>query len=382
VSDKSQLISLEPFSTDVVRALADADTRCCASIYMPTMVGRDARHVPARFGNLLRDAERQMATCGLDRDAVEQRLEAIRPAGRDHNWWSAAHPAVACFIDDRDVRVYRLPESVEESVQVGTGFDLVPLAPLINPDGLFNVLTLDQNGSRLYRGSRFHLEPIALPDAPKNAQDLGYEDSEERHVRVATVGGGHTSWYTNRGYDYEHKINDHLREYFRLIDRALLRAVGPYPPPPLVLVGIPYEVAFYRESTAHPDVLSVSHEGHPESLQAQGRLHRTAWEAVAPRYDAPRLQDLSAVRDGAPGTVPGIEAVLEAARAGRIRSLLIGRGQRLYRQWDGERVDAAADAKNEEMISLAVRLTLRERGLVYAVDPDQLTSGIAATLRW
>jgi hypothetical protein len=279
------------------------------------------------------------------------------------------------------MRSFRLPLRFEERVTLSRQFCLQPLFPLLTGDGEFFLLSLSQKAPRLFRGSRFQFEEVALKNVPAGLTEV---TAHVERQRVAQVRGG---LYYGLGDAGQIKRNA-LIDYFRQVNRGVREALGSERAP-LVLAGVESQFPLYREVNTYPHLADQGVGGNPGDLSLED-LHQLGWEIVAPLFRREQREAAATYERlaGTGRTAGAIAAILPAAHHGRVESLFVPVGRPAWGRFEPDTGAVALtegpEPGSEDLLNLAAIYTYRNKGAVYAVHPDQVPGNerAAAVLRY
>ncbi|MCA2218901.1 baeRF3 domain-containing protein [Jidongwangia harbinensis] len=361
-------------------ALSDQRGGFRVSVFLPThRAGRQTERNAIRLKNLLRQAEQALIDDGLSAAATDQMIEPGRRLLDRARSWERLSDGLAVFLDPSGIQHFRVPLRLPELTAVGDRFLTRPLLPLLSTGGHFYVLALSQDEIKLFRGSRYGLDEVAVDGLALAVWLTMPRRRTPVHAFVADRGG-------TGGRAVFHGIEDDttplVLQHFRRVDRAL-REVLQADAAPLVLAGVRSTQALYRQVNTYAALMGDGVDGNPWDLGPE-QLHRHAWPLVEPVLCGEETIAAGAYKQlrGTGRTCTDTVAVGAAAREGRVETLFVrtdapGTGKRTVirlHEHTGE-VDHLDDAA----IS-----TLRHSGTVYAVPRDRMpdTSPMAATLRY
>ncbi|MEN3026166.1 MAG: hypothetical protein ABDH31_00455 [Chlorobiota bacterium] len=363
------------------------------SLYIPTeRVTSEAHQNPVRFRNALRRAREELIAWGAAPSQVHHILSPLEELAEREVYWLYQSDGLAVFAATDFVRTYRLPLRFREEVFVGSHFVVSPLIPLFVGDGQFLVLALEKYRARLYAGGPAGLSEAERERLPLDLWKALQVDTPEPVVQYRTglrLGGGRTVMATHgHGYGKE-DIKRLTTEYYRMVDRALA-PLGNEHRLPLILVGVEYEVALYREISHYPVLLPEAIYGNPEHYSLS-ELHTRAREIVQHWSDARRRQWLERfwnLRGNSPRAAEELTTVFFAALHGRVEVLFLRPDVELWGI-----VDHSAQALHltEPGTSGAVHVlneaaihTVATQAQVFAATPEELPEGapMVALLRY
>ena len=382
-----------PVTREQIRDLLQAPGCPCVSIYMPTFrAGVETQQNPIRLKNLLRVIQGRLAEIDMGDAQAAELTAPLRDLLDDQAFWQLQNDGLALFRSPEIFRAYRLPSSFDELAVVEKRFHLKPLFSLLNGDGRFYVLALSLKNVRLIAASHHSAEELDLPGVPRSMQealgDLTYQDTQfktgprGKAVSRAPIFHAHGSG--------EDDLKGEILNFFNLADKALLKYMDREAP--VVLAGVEYLLPRYKETTEHPHVLDEGLTGNPDLLSAD-ELRDAAWEIVEPLFLEERRRAAERYGEllGTGRASSRYEEILPAAHDGRIDTLFVARGVRLWGRYDGKgrEVHLQEDQSgprdvSEDLLDLAAAQTFLNGGTVYAVPQQEVPDGqaMAAIFRY
>jgi hypothetical protein len=222
------------------------------------------------------------------------------------------------------IQTFYLPVDTEEYTAVDTNYHLAPVLGLLHDQQMFFVLVVAQHSPRLLRGTMYGLQrtAVVLPESIESAFNID-EAGLQRELSQSAGGKG---GFNGRGGNRDTHEAERLR-FFRLIDKQINKFVPKNAP--LILAGTETEAATFRGISRHPHILSETINGgffggdQIHLMFEKARLIMDQ-EVVLPdhrlavnEYD--RLAGTNLQRIEHDPT-----AIAEAAKQGRIKTLLLG----------------------------------------------------------
>lgn len=379
------------------------------SIHLPTH--RDAanrEHDRLLLRNLIKSACDELVAAGMSQTQAATWCAQASALPDDASFWREGSDGLSVFVSEGAVEVLRLDMAVAESVVVGDRFYLRPLHRVAGAQREFFALALDKNGCRLFRASRDAIEQIELTDAPASLADELKYDQREESMQFSTVPGPQSIAGTGRaqgmfhGHGGEKDVEKtDLERYLRKVEHAVTKAVDSDDSAPLLLMGVDYAISTYRALNTSPAVVDLQVTGATAELTPH-RIHELAGEALEPHFVKRAEAALAELADktGAGLVARSAERVVEAAAAGRVRTLVLDDTPGPYGVLDRTsltaqvtcvdpparlRENAAADSTEcgWDLIDLAAAETIVHGGEVIAVQGvDERVKGVAALLRY
>jgi release factor family 3 len=392
--DQIQAPPLSAVTREEIQNLLQNPGRPCVSIYMPKFrAGAETQQNPIRLKNLLRRVQDRLVETGMkDTDAAEL-MAPVRELVDDQAFWQTQSDGVALFRSPQVFKTFRLPTPLDENAVVEHRFHLKPLFSLVNGDGRFYVLALSLKNVRLIAASRHGAQEVELPpDVPRSFREaLGdltrnytqfQASTSSKTVSRSPIFHGHGTGEDN--------LKAEIVQFFNLTDKALLKYMDR--DAPVVLAGVEYLLPRYHETTEHPKVLEEGLTGNADGLSAE-ELRDAAWEIVEPHFledrrkAAERYGDLS----GTGRASSRYDEILPAAHDGRIDTLFVARGIRLWGAYDLRKREIHLEEDqttqrnhSEDLLDLAAVQTFLNGGTVYAVPQQEIPDGqaMAAIFRY
>lgn len=378
----------------------------CVSIFLPTFrAGGERQQNPIRLKNVVRNvAERLEEDWGMRSPDADELLDPVKRLVDDNSFWLHQSDGLALFLSPDTFKSFRLPVQLNELAVVEKRFHLKPLLPLLSGDGdgHFYILSLSRKNIRLLSASRFRVEEIdlesqgvptsfaeALGDLKQIQMQASTSSKTPHRFSMGPRGGPIFSAHATG----EENLDADLRNYFERFDDALGR-IDVDRKAPVVLAGVEYLLPIYRDvATTFQNICDDALRGNMEEEKAED-LHAAAWEIVEPHFlqerrkAAERFGDLSSSgRSSA-----DLNVVLPAAHDGRVESLFVARGVRVWGSYEGGEnrsitFQSGQDGPrngNEDLLDLAAVQTYLNGGKVFVVDQKDVPEGksLAAVFRY
>lgn len=378
-------------STHDLRQLSESEGPYHVSLYMPThRAGPDTRQDPIRLKNLLTSAEEQLIDQGMRPTLARDMLQPGSELVEDYEFWQQQSDALTVFATPNSFRYFRLPLQVPELAVATDRFHLKPLLPLFSEDGLFFVLALSMNEVRVLRCTRFSEQELKVEGVPRNMAAALWPDDPEKQLQWRTIPGtaprGAAIYHGAGGSERDLK-NDLLR-YFQRIDRGLQNLLHDQHAP-LVLAGVEYLHAIYREANTYRYLFDQGIDGNPDEERSDA-LRQKAWQIVEPYFDQAKQVAIARYEQliGTGKASSSVREVARAAREGRVDTLFVANG---VQRWGRPAADGVSFELHEErepgdqdLLDFAAVQTLLNSGAVFAVPPESVpgNSAVAAIFRY
>jgi len=380
-------------TVETLRGLLIAASPPCISLYQPTQRSfPEKQQNPIRYKNLLRRMQASVRKRYAARH-VRAILDRFDVLARDEGFWLRRTEGLAILASTDRFEVFELQRSVPELVIVADSFHVKPLLRIVQSADRYHVLALNRKEVKLYEGNRDALDQVELADVPSTITAALGEELTEPHQGFHGVGPYHAARGSagirhGRGQKKD-DVDLDMERFFRVVDRAILDGYSRPTGLPLLLAGLPQNVAAFRAVTRNPFVIDAAIEADAESLTIE-QLRVEAWRAVEPTY-LERLAELTESYNSNRSRGLGDEdpaAIAEAAVAGRVGTLLI-EAERLV----PGRIDpttgklerrALGDPDADDVLDDLAEIAVRMKGEAIVVPAQRMpsTTGVAAIYRF
>lgn len=380
---------------DDLQTLYQEQEGVCISIYMPTNPSEtETDQGRIQLKNLLAEAEKHLLAAGLRVPDAQKLLEPAHKLLWDKLFWRYQNEGLALFLSAETFYHYHLPYHFEAQAVIAGRFHIKPLLPLLADDGQFFILALSQNEVRLLQGTRHSIGEVDMADIPTSLAETLAADGPEKqlqfHTSSGSPGGGKRAAIFH-GHDASGKLSrTNIRRFFRQIN-SVLSAWLVNEHAPLLLAGVDNLLPLYKEVNSYPHLLEEVITGNPEMLRAE-ELHQRGWTIVQPLFQQARRQAGAEyqrlIRNDSKKAANDPLQIIQAAFNGRIETLFVALGQRLWGRFDPE--TGTVDLHQEkgggdgDLLNIAIIQTMMNGGAVYAVPLEEMPSRniLAAVYRY
>ena len=374
-----------------LEALIQPRTGACVSIFLHTQrASGDPRQNPIRLKNLLNSAADQLIERGMRRPDADELLAPATALLDDSLFWQGQRDGLSLFIAEDFFQGYQQPIEFQDLVTVAHRFHVKPLLPLLSGDGRFYVLAVSQGEVRVLAGTRHTVQVLELEHVPESLKDALRTDEQVRAHPYHHVTGGprgvQSVFHGAAGEEQDSK--DGILRFFRQVDQGLNEILAGKRAP-LVLAGVEYLHAIYREANTYPGLMDEGVRGNVEELSAE-EVHDAAWKVVGPYFAAAQTAAADRYRAvlGTGKASDDLAVVLQAASEGRVDVLFLdvsaSRWGVFIPETGAVREEDEASAGAMDLLDQAAVRTLRNGGTVYAGNRADVPGGgdLAAVFRY
>jgi len=379
-----------------MKALLEEQIPPCISIYVPSHIKDGQRwQEPIHLKTMLQDAQQRLLAMDVSRADAEQMLAPALALLEDEAFWREPREGLAMFISaSPDAFRHYSDNSIaiefDPTLVVGNQFHFTPLLPLLTGDGIFYVLSLDQNHVGFLRCTRDTVEPVEVPNLPQNLGAALGEEIPEREIqgRPQNARGGEQTAVFG-GFDPGIYDKERITRFCRAVDHGLHNFLADKHEP-LILAGQAYLHPIYHSANSYAHLLEEGITTDTDSLPAEEQ-HKMAWKIVEPYFHT----ELSGAVDrfgqysNTQQVSNKLSDILAAAHYGRVATLFVAEGEHQYGKFDPNtshlEVHKESRPDNVDLVDEAATHTVVNGGVVYVMPketmPDHQT-GVAAIYRY
>ena len=320
----------------------------CVSLYVPLTNGADAsERVRLELGALARAAATDLDVLGTSASIV---LGPLQRYTEERHAWPRDARGLAFFAARGTLEGWSVVHHVAAAAFVGPRFHVRPLLGLSQGNGRFFVLVMSSDDPHLLEADRDNVVRVRLPGMPR----------------------------------FEVGADGHPRAWLRELASRIEQHVGPTGAP-LVLACEESSFPLYRAAIGYPRVVDrpVRADASDEVVRDAAWAHVEAQFAMGVRAARRRYS----VRHREGRSAAGLRAVIDAAEAGRIETLCMLSGTRVWGHYGVEGTfSELADREPgaEDLFDRVATLVLAAGGHVLEFSAVDMPTAepIAATLRF
>ena len=372
-------------SSQTLKGLASA-TGPCVSIFLPF---GDGRNVAAELKRAIHTVEDRLKD-KMDPEGARALLEPLREAAQsisigDHIDEHRGQTLVLLRSTD-SMHVLWAAHSIPERVSVADYFEVRPLLASSPLDQPFYILALSQRQVRLLRCTKDKSEEVALPEYTATSLADSKDTSKPDHDLDNMASGG-PSTGSMRGVisttntDREAK-DDYILQFFQGIDRGV-HAILKSETAPLVLVGVEYALAIYRQANKYPHMIEPGVHGAPDALKG-GEMHARAVEILEKHFAGSAEKALAQFERlvNSHNASVTVKDIVTAAYESRVAHLFLRENAEYKGTFDeaGHSVKSRRweETESEDLLNAAALQTLQFGGDVFVLPANKMPNGVPA----
>ncbi len=389
-TEPSQILSL---SREIFTELAAYVAPRCITIYLPTHtagVAVNEQNDLIEFKSRIQQVSARLKAEGSSQEVIDRIVGAGYKLIADEAFWRELTCGLVVFLADGYCRYYKMPVPTKDEVLVNSSFFLSPLIPVVTQKDYFYLLVLSKKQAKFYKGDRFGLTHIPVPEMPNGIEDVVHleEKDDQKLWRTGSSGAGGGANYHGIGAG-KPDDKENIAMYLDEVDETLWKDHLHEETAPLLLAGVEYLVSIYRQVAQYnniwPEALHGSHEH--DDLQS---LHNAS-NLKMQRYFSQRREkmlDNYGVATGAGLSSSIVDEVVPAAFYSRVAVLFAQDGEHIWGSFDEQdnvlTLHAEQGEGDECMLDKAVIQTLLHGGEVFILEKEQMPAQakLAAIVRY
>lgn len=381
---------MEVMNNQDLRYLLENNKQPSVTIYLPTIPGdKDTNRILIK--NAVSKTKDTIKEKKYDLKDIEDNLKAFSLLGEDLGFLNAQKEGLAVFINQSELKTFKMPHSFEETVIVDNIFHIKSLLPVLTENIDYYVLAISKNTVQLYKADRYEIKPVDIPDMPLSMDDALQYDIDETHLgrRPSNISGGKGGSSTHGENIGDETEKEFVLKYCQIIEKYISNSINSSNKT-MVIAAVDYIQAIYKEASSYKNISDKGISGNPDNM-TMDQLRNQAWEVLKPQLKIESQKavnhygDLSATKR----TVDSISQIVKAAHAQRIETLYLSKSAEpilgVYdKENDTVNTDYAEPELIQDLIGVSVRQTLLSGGNIYYLDQSEMPGNkqIAALLRY
>lgn len=377
-----------------LKSLIAQQGKWCVSLYIPMhRVGREQQQNPIRLKNLLAQAETRLLANGLRRPDVQKLMRPAEELLWNREFWQHQGDGLAIFLTNDFYKVYRLPVDFEELLMTGNSFHIKPLLPCLGRGIKFYALAISLHNVRLFEANADTLSEIEL-NFPTSIEEALRMDDPEKYLNLHSGSISMSEAKGGGGIFHGHNIADdekkNILRFFQSVNQGLNDLLEERTIP-MVLAGVDYLLAIYREANSYQNLLEDGIIGNPDRQDVK-ELHEKAWQIVKPIFEESKKKAFEKFEQfsgqQSDRATSDLKAAVKAATFGQMETLFVPLNRQKWGRYDAQKdkviLENEPGPNSEDLLDYAAAQTLLNSGQVFAVPPEQVPGGgeIAAILRY
>jgi hypothetical protein len=353
----------------------------CVSIILPThKSGKEVKNHQdlLLFKNSLNEVSAILRNYGLTSLEVVEYLKPAKELLEDTSVWHSLSNGLAVFLGNNFFEYYSLPVSFKETVYVSNHFFTSSLIEYFSENINYYLLTLSEHEVKLFECSKYDIKEEDAGDLlPKQLEEVVGYDYEPKYKYIRSNQSGFGKAVTN-GYSHGHgegkdDVKMEYEKYFKSIDAGIAKVLHEKKDP-LIIAGVDFLYSIYKQVNHYKYLYPAFIAGNSE-LESIDNLHAKANDLIQDLLIQKKLEKSDLLRESSRKRSFVIEEIVKGALDGKIDTLFIRRGAKVYGQVDETNqiinMQASKQFNNTCLINLAANETFLKGGEVYFLESDE-----------
>lgn len=388
---------MEPLKEEF-KTIAAFESDVCVSIYIPVHrygVEVNQKQDAIMLKNKLRQAKNRMAEKGLEQSRIEDLLKEGSDLVERGDFWNEQMDGLALFMAEGYFNYIKMNVVPKEVLLVNNTFYVIPLLELMEREEHFYLLLLSRDDARFYKANAFNMQEVKVEGLPNGINDvIHYEEKGGKQLMRRSGAGAGTN--ASRGASFHgHGAGtaddtEYLLQYLKEVDQTLWTKVLSTQKYPLLLAGVAYILAHYKQVSRYPFIEEETLIGNMDREDEQA-LYERARNKMESYFEARSAKALETYYNhssssGLSSSVP--EEVIPASFYGKVSDLFIGKDEHIwgnFNETDNQLIIHDQQESNDIcLINKAAVNTLNNGGDVHVLETDKMPqeAKLAAFMRY
>jgi hypothetical protein len=373
--------------------LAKHEADIAISIYSPTHnAGKEINEKQDLivYKNLLKAVAADLSEQGFTDNQTDALLSPAFALLKEEEFWLNLDKGLAAFISNDFFEIKKVPLEVPEEYHINSTFHLTPLVDLYFDRPYFYLLNISKHSSAFYKGDQLAMEKLEIEGLPQGMNDVIHFE-EKSESQLFRMGGGSPG---QRGSLHGHGSGlkddkEYVSQYLKEVDQTLMTELLANENAPLLIAGVEYVAAIFRQVSHYKNIVDVVLTGNYEHAD-MGELFQKSLPLVQPYLQGGTKKALKNYYDQitSPLTSSMPNKVIPAAYYKQIYDLFVEKGLHIWGTFnEAENKLIINDTKqpgDECLVNKAILKTIANGGDVHVLERDKMPNEaqIAASLRF
>ncbi|WP_428236354.1 hypothetical protein [Gracilimonas sp.] len=373
---------------DTIEKLINETKDINVTIFLPThKTGEEGKQDSIRLKNLIQKAKSELIEKGWQENKAEELFKKVQSKTEENQFWLHQDKGLALYINEDYFDFFKIPVSPEENYYIAENFLITPLLELQNHHGIYHVLMLSQNETKMFQVAPDVTTKVEFESVPTSMEEHLKYHVHERSIQQHTGTSGKNAMFHGQGGDAnedDKELELFIKHIENKVTKYLKKENGP-----LILAGPEKMVAYYKKANKYSNVLDESIRGNVDNKSAQ-EIADESWEIARNYFQQDIQSDIERFNDlqGSALISTEIEEIVKSAYYGKVDTLFVPMGHRQFGVFhpDENRVDMSESLNGEavDLINYAAISAIRTGSTLYGLPQAEVpkNSGLAAIYRY
>lgn len=379
------------------QTIAGFEAKTSISIYLP--VHRSGVEVNEMqdalvLKNKLLQIRKTLTDKGEDQATIENLLKNGFDLIEQRDFWNEQENGLALFLSEGFFKWIKMPFAPKEELFINSTFYVTPLLGMLK-DEKFYLLHLSRHDARFYRGDTFGMKKLDVEGLPNGMNDvIHYEEKGGKQLmRRSGAGTGRNAVQGASFHGHGAGLSDdteYLITYLKEVDQTLWTQILSTERSPLILAGVDYIIAHYKQISSYKLIAEETLTGNFER-EDEHTLFDKAKEKLSAYFEEHTNKALKTYYDNSSGaglSSPIPEDVIPASFYGKVSDLFVLKDEHIWGNFDEIKneliIHEELGDRDTCLINKAVVKTIQNGGEVHVLEKEKMPSDakIAAFMRY
>jgi hypothetical protein len=373
---------------DTIEHLINETKEVNVTIFLPThKKGEEGKQDSIRLKNLIQKVKNELLEKGWKEQRVEDLFEQVISKTEENQFWLHQDKGLAIYLNENYFDFFKVPVSADENYYIAENFLITPLLELQNHHGIYHVLLLSQNETKMFKIAPDQTTEVEFESVPTSMEEHLKYHVHERSIQQHSGTAGNGAMYHGQGGDKnedDKELELFLKHIENKVTKYLKKESGP-----LILAGPDKMVAYYKKANKYSNLLDEAIKGNSDNKSPK-ELAEESWE-IAEHYfqediesDIERFNNLQ----GSDLISTELEEIVKSAYYGKVDTLFVPMGTRQFGIFnpDENKVNMSESLNGEavDLINYAAISAIRTGSTLYGLPKSEIpkNSGLAAIYRY
>ncbi|MFN1835970.1 hypothetical protein AB2B38_011965 [Balneola sp. MJW-20] len=358
------------------------------SIFIPThKTGAEGKQDPIHLKNILSEVRNELKASGWKDPDIDQLFSPVHMLIEENQFWLHQDKGLAIYFNKNHFDYFKIPVTPNADHYIAENFMITPLLELQNHHGVYHILVLSQNKTRMLKSAPDELTEVAIESVPTSMEEHLKFHVAEKSLQSHSAGNGNNAVFHGQGGE-GNSDNKELKLFLKHIENKVTKYMKKVNGP-LVLAGTDKIVSYYREANSYYNLIGGSIKGNPDTRRDE-ETEEAAWSLVEAFFREEIQSDLERFNNLRGGGLisANIKDIVSGAYFGKVDTLFVSMKNKQWGKFDPEsnQVQLSSEKTDEtvELINFAAVSALRTGSTLYGLSPEQIpeTSNLAAIYRY
>lgn len=344
--------------------------------------------------NKLLQVKRTLNEKGEDPAVIEDLLKDGFNLIEQRDFWNEQENGLAIFLTAGFFKCIKMPFSPKEELVINSTFYITPLIGMLKNENFF-LLHLSRQDARFYRANPFGMERIEVEGLPDGMDDvIHYEEKGGKQLmRRAGAGAGRNAVQGASFHGHGAGLSDdteYLLGYLKEVDQTLWSEILATEKSPLILAGVDYIIAHYKQISRYKFIVNETLTGNFEH-ENEFTIFEKAKEKLSSYFEEHTNKALKTYYDNSAGaglSSPIPEDVIPASFYGKVSDLFVLKDEHIWGYFDEMKneliIHETPENQDTCLINKAVVKTIQNGGDVHVLEKEKMPTDakIAAFMRY